>query len=318
MAKAKILFVEDSKTQANAVKDFLERNGYDVVLADNGKSAINAAKSHPPDIVLLDVILPDISGHEVCRWLKLNSGTREIPVIMLTVKGAVSDKVAGLEAGADDYLPKPFDEIELNARIYACLRTKALQDELKQKNRQLVELLEKVEILASTDPLTGLFNRRRFEVVLENEFKRAARYNSPLACLMIDIDYFKKINDAYGHHTGDLVLREIAQTIKNTIRAIDVTARWGGEEFVVLLPQTDKKSAFQSASRILKAISTCKFTGLSDKKITASIGIASLPDPSIDAGEKLVDFSDIAMYDAKSKGRNRIEIARDILHQGKS
>lgn len=318
MAKAKILFVEDSKTQANAVKDFLERNGYDVVLADNGKSAINAAKSQPPDIVLLDVILPDISGHEVCRWLKLNSETREIPVIMLTVKGAVSDKVAGLEAGADDYLPKPFDEIELNARIYACLRTKALQDELKQKNRQLVELLEKVEILASTDPLTGLFNRRRFEAILENEFKRVARYNSPLACLMIDIDYFKKINDGYGHHTGDLVLQKIAQIIKNTIRAIDVTARWGGEEFVVLLPQTDKKAALQSASRILKAISACKFTGLPDKKITASIGIASLPNPSIDAGEKLVDFSDIAMYDAKSKGRNRIETVRDILHQEKS
>ncbi len=318
MAKAKILFVEDSKTQANAVKDFLERNGYDVVLADNGMSAINAAKSQPPDVVLLDVILPDITGYEVCRWLKLNPDTRGIPIIMLTVKGTVSDKVAGLEAGADDYLPKPFDEIELNARIYACLRTKALQDELKQKNLQLVELLEKVEILASTDPLTELFNRRRFEVVLENEFKRATRYNSPLACLMIDIDYFKKVNDGYGHRTGDLVLHEIAQIIKNTLRETDVTARWGGEEFVVLLPQTDKKAALQSASRILKAISACKFSGLPDKKITVSIGIASLPNPSIDTGEKLVDFSDIAMYDAKSKGRNRTEIARDILQQEES
>lgn len=318
MAKAKILFVEDSKTQANAVKDFLEKSGYDVVLVDNGKSAIKVAKSQPLDIVLLDLVLPDITGYEVCRWLKLNPDTRGIPIIMLTVKGAVSDKVAGLEAGADDYLPKPFDEIELNARIYACLRTKALQDELKQKNLQLVELLEKVEILASTDPLTELFNRRRFEVVLENEFKRAARYNSPLACLMIDIDYFKKINDGYGHRTGDLVLHEIAQIIKNTIRTVDVTARWGGEEFVVLLPQTDKKAAFQSASRILKAIFACKFTGLPDKKITVSIGIASLPNPSIDTGEKLVDFSDIAMYDAKSKGRNRIEIAKDILSQKES
>ncbi len=308
MAKAKILYVEDSETQANTIKDFLERNEYDVILVDNGKSAINAAKSQPPDIVLLDVILPDITGYEVCRWLKLNSDTREIPIIMLTVKGSVSDKVTGLEAGADDYLPKPFDEIELNARIYACLRTKALQDELKQKNRQLEELLEKVKILASTDPLTKLSNRRHFEVVLENEFKRAARYNSPLACLMIDIDYFKKINDGYGHHTGDLVLHEIAHIIENAIREIDVTARWGGEEFVVLLPQTGKEGALQSASRILKAIVTHKFTCLPDKKITASIGIASLPDPSINTGEKLIDASDIAMYEAKRKGRNRTEI----------
>ena len=193
MAKAKILFVEDSKTQAEAIKDFLERNDYEVVLAENGKTAIDVAKSTPVDIILLDLILPDISGNEVCRWLKLNSDTKEIPIIMLTVKGSVPDKVKGLEAGADDYIPKPFDEIELNARIYACLRTKALQDELKRKNRQLMELLEKVEILASTDPLTELFNRRRFEIVLEQEFKRATRYNSPLACLMIDIDYFKKI-----------------------------------------------------------------------------------------------------------------------------
>lgn len=308
MAKAKILYVEDSETQASVIKDFLEKSGYDVILVDNGKSAINVAKSQPLDIVLLDVILPDITGYEVCRWLKLNSDTREIPIIMLTVKGSVSDKVTGLEAGADDYLPKPFDEIELNARIYACLRTKALQDELKQKNRQLEELLEKVKILASTDPLTKLSNRRHFEVVLENEFKRAARYNSPLACLMIDIDYFKKINDGYGHHTGDLVLHEIAHIIKNTVREIDVTARWGGEEFVVLLPQTGKEGALQSASRILKAIVTHKFTCLPDKKISASIGIACLPDPSINTGEKLIDASDIAMYEAKRKGRNRTEI----------
>ncbi len=308
MAKAKILYVEDSETQANTIKNFLEENGYDVILVDNGKSAISAAKSRPPDIVLLDVILPDITGYEVCRWLKLNPDTRGIPIIMLTVKGSVSDKVTGLEAGADDYLPKPFDEIELNARIYANLRTKALQDELKQKNLQLVEMAEKAELQARTDPLTKLSNRRHFEDVLNDEFKRAARYNAPLACLMIDIDYFKKINDGYGHHTGDLVLREIAHIIKNAIREIDITARWGGEEFVVLLPQTEKEDALQSASRILEAIVTHKFTCLPDKKITASIGIASLPDPSINTGEKLIDASDIAMYEAKRKGRNRTEI----------
>ncbi|HDK82271.1 MAG TPA: response regulator, partial [Nitrospirae bacterium] len=215
MAKATILLVEDSKTQAKAIKKFLESEGYNVTWVEDGKSAINAAKTQPPDIVLLDVVLPDLNGHEVCRWLKLNQTTRSIPVIMLTAKGSTPDKVTGLEAGADDYIPKPFEEMELNARIYACLRTKALQDDLKLKNRQLEELLERVEVLAVTDPLTELFNRRRFETVLEKEFKRTDRYHTPLSCLMIDIDHFKKINDKYGHHVGDAVLQDIARIIKN-------------------------------------------------------------------------------------------------------
>lgn len=309
MAKAKILFVEDSKTQAEAIKDFLERNGYEVVLAENGKTAIDVAKSTRVDIILLDLVLPDISGNEVCRWLKLDADTKDIPIIMLTVKGSVPDKVKGLEAGADDYMPKPFDEIELNARIYACLRTRTLQEELKLKNRQLMELLEKVEILASTDPLTELYNRRRFEVVLEQEFKRATRYNTPLACLMIDIDDFKNINDEFGHNAGDSVLQEMAGIIKKTFREVDIVARWGGEEFIVLLPQTDQKTALGAANRLLKTISNHLFSSIPDKKVSVSIGIASVPHPSVNNSEKLVAASDKAMYEAKNKGRNRIETA---------
>nr|NIM81977.1 response regulator [Candidatus Aminicenantes bacterium] len=157
MPKAKILLVEDSKGQAKAAKDFLDSKGYEVIWVEDGKSAIGVAQSQTLDIILLDLILPDLNGHEVCRWLKVNQKTKEIPIIMLTVKDSVSDKVTGLEAGADDYIPKPFDDIELNARIYACLRTKALQDELRKKNSQLEELLTKVEALAITDPLTELF-----------------------------------------------------------------------------------------------------------------------------------------------------------------
>lgn len=309
MAKAKILFVEDSKTQAEVIRGLLEKEGYEVIQAEDGKSAIKIAKSQPLDIILLDLVLPDINGNEVCRWLKLNQSTKGIPIIMLTVKGSLTDKVKGLEAGADDYVTKPFDEIELNARIYACLRTKALQDELKQMNRQLEDLLGKVEQLAITDPLTELFNRRRFETVLEKEFKRTVRYKSPLACLMIDIDHFKKINDEYGHQAGDSVLQETAQIIKTTFREVDIAARWGGEEFVILLPQTNKEAALQSASRMLEAISNHKFPSIPGKKITVSIGIASVPDPSIDTGESLINASDLVMYEAKKKGRNRIEIA---------
>jgi len=227
---------------------------------------------------------------------------------MLTVKDDLNDKVAGLEAGADDYLPKPYNEIELNARIYASLRTKALQDELKKKNRQLEDLLRQVEIMAITDQLTGIYNRRRLATVLEKEFKRSIRYKTPLSCLMIDIDHFKRINDRFGHHAGDMVIREIAQILAKNAREIDTVARWGGEEFIALFPQTEKEDAMQPASRILDTIAEHPFPEIGDEQITVSIGIASVPDPSIDTEEKLLHSSDIALYTAKKNGRNRIEI----------
>lgn len=308
MAKAKILLVEDSKAQAGLIRDFLEKTGYEVIWAENGKSAIKIAKSKGIDIILLDLVLPDISGNEVCRWLKLNEDTKGLPIIMLTVKDGLTDKVAGLEAGADDYLPKPYNEIELNARIYASLRTKALQDELRQKNHQLEDLLRQVEIMAITDQLTGIYNRRRLETVLQEEFRRTIRYKSPLACLMIDIDHFKRINDRFGHHTGDMVIKETAQIITECARDIDTVARWGGEEFLALFPQTNKEDALQPAVRIIKKVSEHKFSEISDEQITISIGIASAPDPSIDTEEKLIHASDMALYEAKKKGRNRAEL----------
>lgn len=308
MAVAKILLVEDDKIQAKFAKDFLEASGYQVLLAEDGKSAIKIAKTANVDIILLDLVLPDMNGNEVCRWLKLNQDTKGIPIIMLTVKSSMMEKVEGLKAGADDYLPKPYSEIELNARIYASLRTKSLQDELRKKNRELEEILSKVEFLASTDPLTELYNRRHFESLIEKEFNRSVRYKSPVSCLMIDVDHFKNINDEFGHRVGDSVLKEISAIIKNCLRTVDTVARWGGEEFVVLLPRTDKESALQAASRILTGISTHTFSNI-DKPITISIGISNMPASSIDSAEKLIDTSDSALYEAKGKGRNRIEVA---------
>ena len=230
MLKARILLVEDTKAQAKMTIEFLEKNGYEVVWAQDGASAMKAAKTQNVDVILLDLVLPDINGNEVCRWLKLSQDTKAIPIIMLTVKGTTDDKVKGLEAGADDYLPKPYSEVELNARIYSCLRTKALQDELRQKNRQLEDMLMRVETLAVMDPLTNLFNRRRFEAILEKEFGRTMRYESPLSCLMIDIDHFKKINDTFGHRAGDSVLREMGKIILDSIRDVDTAARWSGSK----------------------------------------------------------------------------------------
>lgn len=317
--KPKILLVEDSKTQANFVVDYLEKTGYEVIWAEDGKSAIKIARTTPIDLILLDLILPGISGSEVCRWLKQYEDTKGIPIIMLTIKGSVKDRVAGLEVGADDYLPKPYKEIELNARIYACLRTKILQDELKkknmeleQKNMQLNILNSKVEILSVTDHLTEVYNRRKFEDVLKKEFAKTVRYNTPVTCLIIDIDLFKRINDTYGHHIGDIVLKETAHILKSTVRVdIDTVARWGGEEFILLFPMTDKKNAVTSATRILREISDHRFPEIPDERITVSIGIASAPDPDakMDNEEKLIHAADTALYAAKNNGRNRIEIS---------
>ncbi len=309
MSKAHILLVEDNKAQASIIKDYLERNGYRVSTVEDGMSAFKAAKTVNADIILLDRILPDIDGSDVCRWLKLDHATRDIPVIMLTAKGEMSDKVSGLEAGADDYLPKPFDEAELNARIYVRLRAKTNQDELKQKNRQLEDMLTRVESLAIMDQLTGLYNRRRFETIFSNEFKRASRYQLPLSLLMIDIDHFKTVNDTLGHQDGDIVLRELAQVIQSTIREVDTPARWGGEEFVILSPNTTRENGLRAAERVRKAIANHSFTGMPGKKITVSIGVAGIPDPDIDSRDKMLHAADLAMYSAKKNGRNRSESA---------
>jgi diguanylate cyclase (GGDEF)-like protein len=318
MEKARVLLVEDNRAEANLTQKSLEKAGYEVIWVMEGTQAIKAAKTERVDCILLDLILPDINGTEVCRWLKKNEDTVGIPIIMLTVKKTTQDKVTGLQAGADDYLPKPYSEIELNARIYACLRNKNLQDELRKRNTELLNMLERVEVMAATDSLTELFNRRHFESIVEQEYTRTSRYGSPLTCLMIDIDYFKKVNDEHGHRAGDHVLREMAGIIKDNIREVDTAARWGGEEFVILLPQTNIQSAMRPARRILEQSGRHAFADSSKVHITVSIGIAHAPDPHITTGEQLIDASDLAMYAAKETGRNRIEVADDLLNPNTS
>ena len=311
MATAKVLLVEDDPIQASATKEILSKLGYEVLWAEDGINAIKLVKSQKPDIVLLDVILPGMDGYEVCRWLKLEETTKGIPIIMLTVKKELSDKISGLHIGADDYLPKPYNELELNARIYALLRTKALQDELKLKNRQLEDLLDKVNFMAITDSLTGLYNRRRFLDVLTTEYERAKRYGTPFSLVMLDIDYFKKINDNFGHVVGDTVLKEISEILLKGIRDIDTAARYGGEEFMLILPNTDKDHARIVAERIRQAIETYDFTGL-DRKISASIGISGMPDASIADEDRLIRCADFGLYRAKQLGRNRTVVAEAL------
>ena len=308
MAKAKVLLVEDDPVQANVTKKILQATGYDVLWSQDGINAIKTVKMMKPDIILLDVILPGLDGYEVCRWLKLDENAKGIPVIMLTVKKELADKISGLQIGADDYLPKPYNELELNARIYASLRTKALQDELRMKNKQLEELLGKVEYMAITDALTGLYNRRRFHDVLAKEFERSKRYGTPFSLVMLDIDHFKKVNDDCGHQAGDTVLREVSNIIMKSIREIDTASRFGGEEFMVILPNTERENAKIGSERMRTAIERHQFPEM-DRAITVSIGIAGLPDPGLANEDRLIRCADYALYQAKRNGRNRIETA---------
>lgn len=305
---AKVLLIEDNKVQARAGIRDLEGAGYDVQWAEDGKSAIKASASGVFDIILLDIILPDMHGNQICQWLKQNEATRLTPIIMLTSQDSINDRVTGLEAGADDYIQKPYDIHELDARIRACLRTKALQDELSAKNKELEKLLNEVERLAITDHLTGLYNRRHFNSMLQREYNATERYTRPLACFIIDIDHFKSINDTYGHQAGDLVLKGVAKTLEGTLRKVDMLARWGGEEFVVLLPQTGLKAAKLAARRILDAVSSTQYPDIEDRKVTVSLGLCCLPHPAIKTAEGLISAVDQAMYIAKENGRNRFEV----------
>lgn len=308
MSKAKVLLVEDDPIQARETEAILTNTGYEVFWAQDGINAIKLVKSLKPDIILLDLILPGLDGYEVCRWLKLDETAKAIPVIMLTVKKELSDKISGLQIGADDYLPKPYNELELNARIYASLRTKALQDELRMKNKQMEELLDKVNYMAITDALTGLYNRRKFHDTLTSEFERAKRYATPFSLIMIDIDHFKRVNDNYGHNAGDAVLKVVSSLILKSVREIDTASRFGGEEFMVVLPNTDISNAKVVAERMLVSIARYPFPNINEA-ITVSIGIGGMPDSNIKNEDQVIRCADIALYRAKQSGRNRVEVS---------
>ncbi len=308
--RQKILVVDDSKTQLDWVQAVLVREGFEVRTAADGKEAIRKVRTEPPDLVLLDMVLPDMDGLEVLRIVKARSEERFIPVIILSVKADLDSKVAGLRIGADDFLAKPFAEAELLARCAAMLRIKKLQDELHATQKKLEEQ-------SITDALTGLRNRRFFDERLHEEFGRAQRYSDPVSLIMLDLDHFKRVNDRYGHQTGDVVLRESAGLLKGSLRDPDIPARYGGEEFAVILPKTHVQGALAVAERIWRAIGNKVFRhALGDGRggtpppvevrITVSIGIAFFPSKDISSAELLVKYADEALYQAKNSGRNSI------------
>jgi len=306
--RPRILVVDDSRTQLDWLVQVLLRDGYDVVTAATGREAIVKARTLAPDLVLLDMILPDMDGLEVLRLVKACPDERFLPVIILSVKSDVDSKVAGLRIGADDFISKPFAEQEILARCAAMLRIKKLQDQLRSTRRSLEEQ-------SVTDALTGLKNRRFFDERFPEEFRRAQRYGDPVSLMMIDLDHFKQVNDQFGHQMGDVVLRDAAQVIKASVRDPDICARYGGEEFAVILPKTHLSGALTVAERVWRGLKEKVYrqevpavgqAGMVEVRVTASIGLAFFPSKDILSAELLVKFADEALYQAKRSGRNNI------------
>ena len=295
------MVVDDNRDNVEIIATRLRFRGYDIIEASNGQQALKAVADSSPDLILLDVMLPDIDGYEISRRIKGNDSIPFIPIILVTARDSTQDKVAGLDAGADDYLTKPINFPELEARVRSMLRIKRLQDELEEKNREL----ERVSI---SDGLTGLFNHRHIHGLLHEEFERADRTGERLTVAMFDLDRFKSVNDNYGHQSGDRVLERFADILRETAREIDKLGRYGGEEFMALLPDTGIEDGVVFVERVRREVARHLFNiGREEPlQMTVSCGVATYPHELIRDPETLVRLADEALYAAKHGGRNRV------------
>jgi two-component system cell cycle response regulator len=304
---ARVLIVDDHEDNIELLRARLDSWGFATESAGDGEEALRLIEASPPDLILLDVMMPKIDGIEVARRVKGNRALPFIPIIMQTALDATENKVEGLEAGADDYITKPIDFAELKARVNSMLRIKRLQDALEERERQLLEANERLRHMSQTDALTGIDNRRHLEERIDEMFEHARRLNEPFACVMCDLDRFKSVNDTYGHQAGDAVLKQFARILRNEIREIDRVGRYGGEEFMLLLPGTVLDAAVTFAERVRKEVEGHTFT-FDGSQIcrTASFGVSAWPHPRVGNCDVLVRAADDALYVAKETGRNRV------------
>ncbi|MEL4894347.1 GGDEF domain-containing response regulator [Crocosphaera sp. Alani8] len=312
-----ILIVDDIRKNLQLLIEILDTVGYRTTFALSGKQAIERLKGTKPDLILLDLMMPEINGIEVCKRLQQDENTAKIPIIFLTAATETNYLLNAFEAGAVDYITKPFRTPELLARVKIHLDLKRTKDELEKA-------YDEMKRIAATDELTGIPNRRSIFNFGRQEFELSKRYNSPFSLLMIDIDKFKTINDSYGHDIGDEALKMMVKTTLNSIRKVDYIGRLealeetpekkghlgrlGGEEFVVILPHTNLKGAYKAAERICKAM-TAESLQVENKpvNITVSIGVATY-DQKDEKMDDLLKRADLALFAAKRNGRNRVVI----------
>jgi two-component system cell cycle response regulator len=305
--KKRILVVDDHEDNIELLRARLEARGYEVEGANDGQAALDAVRRVCPDLILLDVMMPKMDGIEVVRRLKANAELPFIPVIMQTALDSTENKVEGLDAGADDYITKPINFAELEARVNSLLRIKALQTDLAARERELSELNDKLRLISLTDGLTEVENRRSLELHLHEMWQHSMRLHEPIALIICDIDKFKAVNDNYGHQAGDSVLKEFAQLLKSEAREIDRVGRYGGEEFLLILSGTVLDAAVTFAERLREKVEghTFSYAGGTLRR-TMSCGVAAAPHPKVKDQEALLRGADDALYVAKETGRNRV------------
>ncbi|MCL2222908.1 MAG: diguanylate cyclase [Oscillospiraceae bacterium] len=294
--KNSILIVEDDFLSIRALSEIL-RHDYTIYVEKKSSRVCDLAKRILPDLILLDIMMPDMSGYEVINELKRGEETSDIPVIFVTGMTNSEDEAKGLACGAVDYINKPFKESVVRMRV--------------QHQIKIVNLIRKLQNLSTTDELTGVGNRRYFLTSVQHEWERAKREQTPMGVMMLDLDYFKKLNDTYGHITGDEVLVHVAQTIKSGLkRATDKIARWGGEEFAIIQPNTTFAGVRKIAEDIRIAVEKSRFPmeGQDPISLTTSIGVHCVtPNPDDEyTADDLIAAADRALYRAKQMGRNRV------------
>lgn len=297
----RILVVDDDPDSLEIIAEALNWEGYQVRKSASGTLAKSILQNWIPDLIILDVNMPDLSGLELLKDLRQKN--QYVSVMFISGNTSTEAVIAGLDAGADDYIPKPFDPLEMLARVRTQLRIKDLNDQLRAANEKLKELVD-------IDDLTGLLNMRSVYQRLESELERARRFGRQVCVVMMDMDFFKSVNDGHDHLFGSFVLHEVGKIIKECIRTIDMAARYGGDEFLILLTETSKEGALHFCERLRKSIEITHFkNGKDEIRLTASIGFAiTAPgDSGIDA-RGLVRTADHALYDAKRAGRNCVRL----------
>jgi len=301
----RVLIAEDDPVSRHMLEAFLTKWGYEVVVAGDGREAWQVLQQDDaPKLAILDWMMPGMEGVQVCQRLRERADQPYVYVLMLTSRDRKQDLVEGIEAGADDYLIKPFDAHELMAHLHAGKRILDVQQEL-------ISARDALRVQATHDPLTGLWNHAAIFDILRRELERAQRQRTSLGVVMADLDHFKQINDTYGHPAGDAVLREATRRLQSAVRTYDSIGRYGGEEFLVVVPGADEASALQQAERLRASISKApiEVDQSSAIPLTISLGVTAPAEPEASNLESLLRAADLALYEAKRKGRNRVEMA---------
>ena len=307
----KILIADDDRMSHRLLQKTLEREGYEVIAVDNGRLALEQLSlPDGPRLALLDWMMPEMDGPGVCLEVRKDHERPYVHIILLTSRRSKQDVVAGLEAGADDYLTKPWDPAELTARLRAGRRILQLED-------RLVEARETMRFKATHDPLTSLFNRGVILDLLSRELIRTRRENGCTLVMLGDLDHFKDVNDRYGHIVGDEVLQEVARRLLASVRSYDFVGRYGGEEFLVVLNNCDSSHAVARAEEVRNGIANPPVqTNRGPLPITMSVGVLASQDWDLYLAEQVLGEADVALYQAKADGRNRVRLAKPIMRRG--